>query len=93
MGEHFGLADLLRSIPGSSSQAGSTEEPHAEIVEEALASLARSDQSPLAVQDPEPTPWYAKKKVKKKKGENHNRAGQGRRRGIRGLRELVGSTC
>ena len=93
MGEHFGLADLLRSIPGSSSQAGSTEEPHAEIVEEALASLARSDQSSLAVQDPEPTPWYAKKKVKKKKGENHNRAGQGRRHGIRGLHELVGSTC
>ena len=26
-GEHFVLADLLKSIPGSSSQAGSTEEP------------------------------------------------------------------
>ena len=38
-GEHFFLADLLKSIPGSSSQAGFVEEPHAEIVEGALVSF------------------------------------------------------
>ena len=38
-GEHFVLADLLKSIPGSSSQAGSVQEqePQAEIVELCLA--------------------------------------------------------
>ena len=48
-GEHFVLVDLLLSIPGSSSQAGSVEEPQAEITEGALVNLARPDQSPLAV--------------------------------------------
>ena len=35
-GEHFVLADLLKSISGSSSQVGSDREPQAEIAEGAL---------------------------------------------------------
>ena len=46
-GEHFVLADLLKSISGSSSQAGSTQEPQAEIAEGALVSFIWPDQSPL----------------------------------------------
>ena len=44
-GEHFVIADLLESIPGSSSQAGSIQEqePQAEIVEGALARFVRPD--------------------------------------------------
>ena len=61
-GEHFVLKDLLKSIPGSSSQAGSAQEPQAEIVEGALVSFVRLNQSPLAVQDPKPTPQAVKKK-------------------------------
>ena len=48
-GEHFVLTELLKSILGSSSQAGSTEEPQAKIVEGALVSFVRHDDSPLAV--------------------------------------------
>ena len=38
-GEHFVLTDLLKSILGSSSQAGSAREPKAEIAEGALVSF------------------------------------------------------
>ena len=55
-GEHFILANLLKSILGSSSQAGSDQEPQAEFAQEALTTFVRPDQSPLAVQDPKPTP-------------------------------------
>ena len=50
-GEHFVLANLLKLIPGSSSQAGSAQEPQADIAEEALVSFVRPNQSPSAVQD------------------------------------------
>ena len=50
-GEHFVLADLLKSIPGSSSQAGFTREPQAKIVEGTLVSFVRPNQSPLREQD------------------------------------------
>ena len=50
-GEHFVLADLLKSISGSSSQAGLAREPKAEIAEGALVSFVRPDQSPLREQD------------------------------------------
>ena len=50
-GEHFVLADLLKSISGSSSQAGLTRESQTEIVEGALISFVRPDQSPLREQD------------------------------------------
>ena len=52
-GEHFVLADLLKSIPGSFSQAGyvQDQEPQVDIVEGALASFVQPDQSPLAEQD------------------------------------------
>ena len=43
-GEHFVLADLLKSISGSFSQAGSAREPQAEIIEGALVSFVRLDQ-------------------------------------------------
>ena len=46
-GEHFVLANLLKSISGSSSQAGSAREPQAEIAEGALVRFVRPDQSPL----------------------------------------------
>ena len=55
-GEHFVLADLLKSFLGSSSQAGSAQEPRAEIAEGALVRFVQSDQSPLPVQDPKPAP-------------------------------------
>ena len=42
-GEHFVLVDLVKLIPGSSSQAGSIEEPQAEITEGALVSFFRPD--------------------------------------------------
>ena len=48
-GEHFVLADLLKLILDSSSQAGSAQEPQAEIAEEALVSFVRLNQSPLVV--------------------------------------------
>ena len=53
-GEHFILADLLKSIPSSSSQVGSAQEPQAEIAEGALVSIVWPDQSTLAMQDPKP---------------------------------------
>ena len=43
-GEHFVLVDLLKSIPGSSSQAGSAQDPQVEITEGALVSIVRPDQ-------------------------------------------------
>ena len=52
-GEHFVLADLLKSILGSFSQVGSAQEqkPQIKIAEGALASFFWLDQSPLALQD------------------------------------------
>ena len=50
-GEHFVLADLLKSISGGSSQARSAREPQAEIAEGALVSFVRPDQSPFREQD------------------------------------------
>ena len=55
-GEHFVLADLLKSISSSSSQAGSAREPQAEITEGALVSFILPDQSPLREQDSQPAP-------------------------------------
>ena len=65
-GEHFVLTDLLKSIPGSSSQAGSAQESQADIIERALVSVVQPDQLPLVVQDPKPAPEAAKKKKGKK---------------------------
>ena len=48
-GEYSVLSDLFKSIPGSSSQAGSAQ---AEVVEGALVKFVRPDQIPLAKQDP-----------------------------------------
>ena len=62
MGEHFVLADLLKSISGSSSQAGSVREPQAEITEGALVSFVRPEQSTLREQDSQPTPQVVKRK-------------------------------
>ena len=42
-GEYFVLANLLKSISGSSSQARSAREPQAKIVEGALVSFVRPD--------------------------------------------------
>ena len=42
-GEHFVLTDLLKSILGSSSQAGSAREAQAEIAKWALVSFAQPD--------------------------------------------------
>ena len=44
-GEHFILANLLKLISGSSSQAGSAREPQVEIAEGALVSFVWPDQS------------------------------------------------
>ena len=55
-GEHFVLYDLLKSISGSSSQAGSAREPQTEIAEEALVSFVWPYQSPLREQDSQPAP-------------------------------------
>ena len=68
-GKYFILADLLKSIQGSFSQAGSVEEPQAEINEGALVSYVRPNQSPLAIQDPDPALRFAKKKGKIKAAE------------------------
>ena len=53
-GEHFVLAELLKSISGSSSQVGLAREPQAEIAEEALVSFVSPDQSPLREKDSQP---------------------------------------
>ena len=61
-GEHFILVNLFNSIPGSSSQAGSTQ---ARVVKGALVEFVRSDQLPLTERDPQPAPQATKKKAKK----------------------------
>ena len=66
-GEHFILAGLLKSIPGSSSQVGSDQEPQAEFAQGALTTFVRLDQSPLAIQDPKPAPQTAKKNKRNKR--------------------------
>ena len=71
-GEHFILIDLLKSIPGSSSQAGSTQEPQVEFTQEALATFVRPNQSPLVVHDRGPAPQAGKRK----KGKNEKKVGQ-----------------
>ena len=48
-GEHFILANLLKSILGSSSHVGFDQEPQVEFTQEALTTFIRPDQSPLAV--------------------------------------------
>ena len=48
-GEHFVLADLFKSIPGSFSHEGSNQEPQVEFNQEALTTFVWPDQSPLAV--------------------------------------------
>ena len=57
-GEHFILVDLLKSLPGISSQAGAALEP-----------LVRPDHLPLAVQDPKLVPQAVKRKKEKKTGQ------------------------
>ena len=66
MGEHFVLVDLLESIPGSSSQVRSAQEPHVEIAERALVSFVLPDQSPLGEQDSQSAPQAMKRKKAKK---------------------------
>ena len=61
-GEHFVLADLLKSISGSSSQVGSAREPQAKIAEGALVSFVWPDQSPLREQDSQAAPQVVKRK-------------------------------
>ena len=61
-GEHFVLTDLLKSISGSSSQAGLAGEPQAEIAEGALVSFVQPDQSPLREQDSQAAPQVVKRK-------------------------------
>ena len=53
-GEHFVLANFLKSILGSSSQAGLAQEPKAEVTKRGLISFVRPDQLPLAEQDSHP---------------------------------------
>ena len=65
-GEHFILADLLKSIPGSSFQARSAQEPQVETARETSTTFVRPDQSPLAEQNPQPAPQAMKKKKRKK---------------------------
>ena len=50
-GEHFVLADLFKSIPSSSSQAGFAQ---AEVAERSLVKSVWPDQLPLAERDPQP---------------------------------------
>ena len=63
-GEHFVIADLFKSIPSSSSQAGSAQ---VKVAKGALVKFVQPDQIPLAEQDPYPAPQVVKKKKKKKK--------------------------
>ena len=65
--EHFILTNLLKSIPGSSSQPGSDQEPQGKFTQEALTTVVWFDQLPLAVHNPKPAP-QAEKKKKGKKG-------------------------
>ena len=62
----------MKSIPGSSSQAGSAQESQAKIIERALVSVVQPDQSPLVVQNPKPAPQA----TKKKKGKKGKKVGQ-----------------
>ena len=48
-GEHFVLADLFKSIPGSYSQTGSTQ---VKVAEGVLVTFVRPDQLPLTERDP-----------------------------------------
>ena len=57
-GKHFILVDLLKSLPGSSSQAGTALEP-----------FVRPDHLPLAFQDPKLVPQTVKRKKEKKTGQ------------------------
>ena len=50
-GEHFVLTDLLKSIQGSSSQAGSVEESQVKTTQETFATFVRPGQLPLDEQD------------------------------------------
>ena len=64
--EHFVIADLLKSIPSSSSQAVSTQESEVEIAQGALVSFVRPDQSRLVVHDLKLAPQVGKKRKEKK---------------------------
>ena len=61
-GKNFVFTDLLKSVSGSSSQAGSTREPRVDIAEAALVSIMWLDQSPLREQDSQPAPHAMKRK-------------------------------
>ena len=63
-GEHFVLADLLKSFPRGSSQEEAVPKP-----------LVKPNYLPLAIQDPKPTPKRQRKK--KKKSEQTKAAGKG----------------
>ena len=66
-GEHFTLADLLKSILGSSAQEGSTQKPQAEAAQETSATFPQPYQLPLDEQDSRYAPQAGKKKKKKSK--------------------------
>ena len=68
-GEHFSLANLLKSVSGSSSQAGLAREPQAKIAKGALVSFVRPYQSPLREKDSQAAPQVVKKK--KAQAERH----------------------
>ena len=67
--EHFVVADLLKSISGSYSQAGSAQDPQAEIAKGTLVSFVRPDQSSLREQDSQAAPQMVKRK--KAQDESH----------------------
>ena len=69
-GKIFILVDLLKSIPGSSSQVGTAQEPQVEFAQEALATFVQP--IPLPVQDPKLAPYA----IKKKKGKKGKKVGQ-----------------
>ena len=73
-GKHFTLTDLLKSIPISSAQEGSAQEPQKDIAERVLVSFVRPDQSPLVEQDSQPAPQTMKKKRNKAKKVGHIKA-------------------
>ena len=81
MGEHFVLSDLLKSIPGNSTEGGFAQELQAETAQETSATFARPGQSPLDEQDSRPALQVAKKKkMKKKKKKNKKKRRRRRRR-------------
>ena len=67
--EHFVVVDLLKSISGSYSQAGSAQYPQAEIAKGTLVSFVQPDQSPLREQDSQAAPQMVKRK--KAQAESH----------------------